>query len=159
MLPRSERGYDVRREGGQPGTVTEANLVDFLVRLAINAVALVVAVMVVPRIRFDFAEDWWRLIVVAAIFGVINAYIRPIVRALSLPLTIMTLGLVGLAINTAMILLLAFVSGQLDLGFRIAGWPVGPFRLEVVVYAFLAGIVISIVSTGLGLARRVVPGV
>jgi putative membrane protein len=142
---------------GESHTVTEAVLADFLVRLVINAVALMVAVMVVPRIRFDFGDEWWRLVAVALIFGVINAYIRPIVRALSLPLTIMTLGLVGLAINTAMILLLAFLSGQLELGFRIAGWPVGPFTVEVVVYAFLAALVISIVSTALGLVRRVVP--
>ncbi len=134
-------------------------MIDFLARLAINAIALIVAVMIVPRIRFDYGDEWWRLLAVAAIFGVINAYIRPIVRALSLPLTLLTLGLVGLAINTAMLLLLAFVSGQLELGLRISGWPPGPFGVEVVLFAFLAAIVISIVSTALGLSRRLVPGV
>lgn len=134
-------------------------MIDFLARLAINAVALIVAVMLVPRVRFDYGDDWWRLIAVAAIFGVINSYIRPIVSALSLPLNLVALGLVGLAINTAMLLLLALVSGQLELGFFLAGWPPGELRLEVLLTAFIAAIVISLVSTALGLTRRLVPGV
>lgn len=132
---------------------------DFVARLAINAAALIVAVMIVPRVRFDFGDAWWRLLLVAALFGLINAYIRPIVSALSLPLNLIALGLVGLIINTAMVLLLAFVGGQLELGFTLAGWPPGEFRLEVVTAALLTAIVISIVSTALGLVRRVVPGV
>ncbi len=133
-------------------------MLDFLVRLAINAIALLVAVLLVPRIRFDFGDDWWHLLVVAAIFGLINTYIRPIVSLLSLPLNLFALGLVGLLVNTAMLLLLAFVSGWLALGFRIAGWPPGQFDLEVVVYAALAALVISLVATALGLVRRLVPG-
>ena len=132
---------------------------DFLARLAINAVALVVAVTIVPRVRFDFGDDWWQLVGVAAIFGVINAYIRPIVSALSMPLSLVALGLVGLVINTAMLLLLAFVSGQLGFGFSLAGWPSRDFTVDTAVAAVLAGIVIAAVSTGLGLVRRLVPGV
>lgn len=134
-------------------------MVDFLVRLVINAIALLVAVTVVPRVRFEFGDEWWKLAAVAVIFGLINSYIRPIVAMLSLPLTIMTLGLVSLVINTAMVLLLAFLSGQLALGFRIAGWPPGDFGIDVILYAFLTALVISIVSTALGLVRRVVPGI
>jgi putative membrane protein len=134
-------------------------MVDFLARLVINAIALIVVVMVVPRVRFDYGDAWWKLLAVAAIFGVINAYIRPIVSALSLPLNLVAIGLVGFLINTAMLLLLAFVSGQLDLGFHLAGWPPGEFRLDVIITAFIAGIVIAAVSTALGLVRKVVPGV
>jgi putative membrane protein len=133
-------------------------MIDFLARIGINAVALIVAVLFVPRVRFDL-DEWWRLLAVAAIFGVINSYIRPIVSALSLPLNLVTLGLVGLVINTGMLLLLAFVSGQLGLGFQLAGWPPGEFRLDVLTTALIAGIVIAAVSTGLGLVRKVVPGV
>lgn len=134
-------------------------MLDFLARLAINAIALLVAVMLVPRIRFDFGDEWWQLLLVAAIFGLINTYIRPIVSLLSLPLNLFALGLVGLLVNTAMLLLLAFVSGWLALGFTIAGWPPGRFDLDVVIYAALAALVISLVSTALGLVRRLVPGV
>ena len=134
-------------------------MIDFLIRLAINAAALMVAVMLVPRIRFDFGDDWWRLLVVAAIFGLINTYIRPIVSLLSLPLNLFALGLVGLLVNTVMLLLLAFVSGWLALGFQIAGWPPGQLDVDVVIYAALAALVISLVATALGLVRRLVPGV
>ncbi len=132
-------------------------MIDFLARLAINAAALMVAVTFVPRIRFDFGEEWWRLLVVAAIFGLINTYIRPIVSLLSLPLNLFALGLVGLLVNTAMLLLLAFVSGWLALGFQIASWPPGQFDADVVIYAALAALVISLVATALGLVRRLVP--
>ena len=132
-------------------------MVDFAVRVLINAIALIVAVQFVPRIRAP--DELWQLLAVAAIFGLINAYLRPIVKLLSLPLTLLAFGLVGFIINTGLLLLLAFTSGQLDLGFRIAGWPGGPFDLDVIVTAFLASLVISVVSTVLALVRKIVPGV
>ena len=46
-----------------------------------------------------------------------------------------------------------------NVAFMRARWPDGPFRLEVLLYAFIASIVISFVSAVLGLARRIVPGV
>ncbi|MBA3435670.1 MAG: phage holin family protein [Chloroflexi bacterium] len=134
-------------------------MIDFLVRLLINAAALMVSVALVPRIRFDFGDEWWRLLVVAAIFGLINTFIRPIVSLLSLPINLFALGLVGMLVNTAMLLLLAFVSGWLALGFQIAGWPPGQLDVDVVIYAALAALVISLVATALGLVRRLVPGV
>lgn len=134
-------------------------MIDFLVRLLINAAALMVTVVLVPRIRFDFGDEWWRLLVVAAIFGLINTFIRPIVSLLSLPINLFALGLVGMLVNTAMLLLLAFVSGWLALGFQIAGWPPGQLDVDVVIYAALAALVISLVATALGLVRRLVPGV
>ena len=134
-------------------------MIDFLVRLLINAAALMVTVVLVPRIRFDFGDEWWRLLVVAAIFGLINTFIRPIVSLLSLPINLFALGLVGMLVNTAMLLLLAFVSGWLALGFQIAGWPPGQLDVDVIIYAALAALVISLVATVLGLVRRLVPGV
>jgi len=132
-------------------------VVDFAVRVLINAIALLVAVYLVPGIRAP--DELWQLLVVAAIFGAINAYLRPIVKLLSLPLTLLAFGVVGFVINTGLLLLLALLSGELALGFRIAGWPGGPFDLDVIVAAFLASLVISVVSTVLALARKIVPGV
>ena len=129
-------------------------MTEFVVRLIINALALVAAVRLVPDVVFG--GEWWQLGAVALIFGLINTYIRPIVKLLSLPLNLVAFGLVGFAINTGLLLLLAFASDQLDLGFRIAGWP-PEFGLDVLVAAFLASLVISIVSTILGLIRLVVP--
>jgi putative membrane protein len=128
---------------------------DLLIKVLVNAVALWVAVQVVPQIDFDFGDDWWKLGAVALIFAIVNSYLRPIVKALSLPISMMTLGLIGFVINAAMLLVTALISDAVDLGFRIDRFPpeitVGAF-----VGALLAALVITVVSTALGLARKIV---
>jgi putative membrane protein len=133
---------------------------DFLVRVAINAVAIIVVLKLVPRVRFDDGGEWWKLLLVAAALAVINALLRPITRIVALPLNLLTLGLAGLLINAGLLLLLALVVDRaLGMSFTIAGWPDGPFRVETLVYGVLAALVISIVSAVLGLTRRLVPGI
>ncbi|CAN5558986.1 phage holin family protein [soil metagenome] len=126
-------------------------MTDFLVRLIINSLAILAVVRFVPGIEFDVGEGWWRLIGVALILGVVNSYLRPIVKLLALPISLFTLGAVGIVINVAMLLLVAFVSEELRLGFTIAGWPEGPFTLDVIVAGFLASLLISVVSTALSI--------
>ncbi len=120
-------------------------MIDLIVRVVINTAAVVVAVNVVPKISAP--DDLVKLLAIGLILGVINTYIRPIVKALAFPISLLTLGLVGIVINAAMLLLAAFVSDQFDLGFLIAGWPDAAFSLDVVLYAVVAAVVISIVST------------
>ncbi|MDQ3870445.1 MAG: phage holin family protein [Chloroflexota bacterium] len=122
-----------------------------LVRLIINALALVAAVQLVPGVRLDYRVNPLALVAVALIFAVVNSYLKPIVRLLSLPISFVTLGLVGIVINVAMLLLTAYVSNELRLPFTIAGWPRGPLDLDVIVAALLASLVISVVSTVLSL--------
>ena len=131
-------------------------MLDIVIRVAINAIALVAAVRLVPDAVFR--GELWQLVAVAVVFGLINAYLRPIVKALSLPLNLLTFGLVGFAINTGLMLLLALLSGQFGLGFQLAGWPPGAFGVDVLIVAFLASLVISFVSTILALVRRLTPG-
>jgi putative membrane protein len=130
-------------------------VVDIAIRTLINAVALVAAVQLVPGARF--AGEWWQLAVVAFIFGLINAYLRPIVRLLSLPLNLLTFGLTGFVINAALLMLLALISGELRLGFTLDGWPAAPLDAEVFVTAFLAALVVSAVSTVLALVKLITP--
>lgn len=130
-------------------------MAEFLVRIVVNALALILAVKFVPHIKAP--TELWQLIVVALIFGVINAYLKPIVKMLSLPLNLLTFGLVGFVINAAMVLLVAFISGQAKLGFAIAGWPGKAFTIDVIVWAVVLAIVISIVSALLAFVRFVVP--
>jgi putative membrane protein len=120
-------------------------MIELLIRVLINTAAVVVAMELVPKITAP--HDVLKLLAIGLILGVINTYIRPIVKALAFPISLLTLGLVGLVINAGMLLLAALVSDQFKLGLRIAGWPGGPFGLEVILYAIVAGIVISIVST------------
>jgi putative membrane protein len=121
-------------------------VVELIVRILINAVALLVAVKVVPQIVFKFGNDWWKVIAVALIFALVNSYIKPIVKALSFPISMLTLGLVAFVINAAMLLLLAIVSDQLKLGFKIGGFP-PTLNADAIIGALIGAVVISIVST------------
>src|SRR6266536_1150546 len=98
-------------------------VVELIVRILINAAAVLVAVKVVPQIEFKFGDDWWKLLVVALVFAVVNSYIKPIVKALSMPIGLLTLGLVGFVINAAMLLLTALASEALKLGFKLGTFP------------------------------------
>ena len=112
----------------------------FLLRLLINAVALWVAVQLVSGI--EHRGSWWSLLSVALVFGLLNAGIRPLLKLLSIPLLIVTLGLFIFVINAAMLMLTGWVSGFLELGFHVDGfWS-----------AFLGGLVVSIVSLVLSFA-------
>jgi putative membrane protein len=130
---------------------------EIAIRTLVNAVALIAAVRLVPGA--EFTGDWLQLAAVAFIFGLVNAYLRPIVRLLSLPLNLLFFGLVGFAINTALLLLLALVSGELQLGFTLDGWPAAALDIDVIVTAFLAALVISVVSSVLAFVRLLTPRV
>ncbi len=110
-----------------------------LLRWIINAIALAVAATLVSGIHVD--GGWLVLALVALIFGLVNALIRPVVTLLTCPLIILTLGLFTLVINAVMLLLASWIAGLLGIGFMVDGfWP-----------AFWGGLVISIVSFVLSL--------
>ncbi len=133
---------------------------DLIVRIVVNGAALVVASIVVPNVHLRLGsrpEDWLKVAAIALIFALINTYLRPIVKLISLPISLLTLGLVGLVINAAMLLLLAFVSTGLGLPFSIAKFP-PTLNADALLAAFLASVLISIVATVLSFAlstRRV----
>lgn len=106
----------------------------FLIRVLINAVALWAATALVPGIRSE--GGWLTLLLVALVFGVLNAFIRPILKLLTCPLIILTLGLFTLVLNAAMLWITGALSQALGLGFYVDGF--GP--------ALVGGVIISIVS-------------
>ena len=126
-------------------------MTELIVRIVINAAALWVAIQLVPQILFAYGDDWWKLVAVAIIFALVNSYLKPIVKALSFPISIMTLGLVAFVINAAMLLVVALVSDQLDLGFTVGGFP-PDLTADAVVGAVIGSIVISVVSALASLA-------
>jgi putative membrane protein len=99
-----------------------------LLRLIINAVALLVTAWIVPGIHLGAAgphptrHDWTTLLIVALIFGVVNVVIRPIIILLSLPIEIITLGLFTFVINAFMLLLTSWIAQGMELGFRVDGF-------------------------------------
>jgi putative membrane protein len=135
-------------------------VIDLLVKIVINAIAVYVAVLVVPQISFPAADNllklqgnWWQVIVVALILAVINSYVKPIVKALSFPITLISLGLFALVLNALLLLLVAFLSDAVKIDFTIGGFP-PKLTADAFVGALLGSIVISIVSTLLGMLDR-----
>jgi putative membrane protein len=112
----------------------EFGLAGLAVRFVINVVALWFSQWIIRG--FDI-NGWGALLVGALIFGAVNAVIRPVVAFVSCPLTIITLGLFTLIINTAMLGLTAWIAGWFDLSFEVDGF----------IAAFLGALVISVVST------------
>ena len=115
---------------------------NLLVRLLVNAVALAVAAWLIPGITLDEnatnTDRAITLAIVAVIFGLVNALIRPVVKLLALPLIILTLGLITFVINALMLMLTSWITGNLDVDFHVDGfWPalVGALVITVVGWA------------------------
>jgi putative membrane protein len=127
---------------------SEGSVAELIVKILINAAALFVAVQLLPDdlLAFNFGNDWWKLLAVALVFALVNSYIKPIVKALSMPIGLLTLGLVGFVINAAMLLLVALASGQLKLGFKVGDFP-PDVTSDTIVGALVGALIISVVST------------
>ena len=123
-------------------------MVELIVRILINAVALFVAVKVLPSnlLSFNWGNDWWKLLLVALVFALVNSYIKPIVKALSMPIGVLTLGLIAFVINAAMLLLVALASNTLKLGFKVGDFPPS-ITSDTIVGALVGALIISVVST------------
>ena len=105
-----------------------------LIRLLANALGLYVAARIVPGI--SVGENWLVVLGVALVFGLVNALIGPLLKLLTCPLIILTLGLFTLVINGVLLLLTSGLSRAVGLSFTVEGfWP-----------AFWGALVISIVS-------------
>jgi putative membrane protein len=106
----------------------------FIIRWAINAVALYVAVLIVPGIELRGA--WTGVLWLALIIGLLNALVRPLLKFLTCPLIILTLGLFTIVINTGILLLTSQIGQSFGIGLMVDGfWT-----------AVLGSLVISIVS-------------
>ena len=133
-------------------------MLDLAIKVAINAAALIVAANFVPQFVLKFGrdkpEEWVEVLIVALIFALVNSYIKPIVKTLALPIGFLTMGLIAFVINAAMLLgtaaIVNLAKGSLHIVFSVGGFP-PHFGYEAVGCAVVASIVISIVSTVLGL--------
>lgn len=107
----------------------------FFIRWAINSLALYAAILIVPGI--DFEGNWTGLLWLALIIGLLNALVRPLLKFLTCPLIILTLGLFTIVINTIVLMLTSSIGQAFNLGLSVDGfWS-----------AALGSIVISVIST------------
>ena len=115
---------------------------NFVVKTIANAGALAVAVWLLDKITLtgdSTGKKAGTLIIVALLFGLVNFLVKPILKVLTFPLFILTLGLITLVVNALMLLLTSWLADKLDLSFHVEGfWT-----------AVLGGLIISIVSWAL----------
>ena len=128
-----ERNYQYSKEG--------TTAMRLLLRLLINAAAIWVATLLIPAI--EVTGGIWGWVIVVVLFALVNTFIRPIAQLLSLPISILTLGIFALVVNALMFMLVAWLAGQY-LQITGSNW------FSDLGWAFLAAIVISIVSSVLG---------
>lgn len=110
---------------------------NFLKRWVINTLAVLVAVYMVPGIRFT-DNNFWTPFVVALVLGILNVFLRPLLMYLALPLLILTLGLFTFVINGLLLYVVSYLLGN-------------HFRVDSFRAAFLGALVISVVSGVLNL--------
>jgi putative membrane protein len=114
-------------------------MVNMLVRLLANAIALAVAAWLLGGITIQGSTTTGRvltLLIVAAIFGLVNAVVKPIATILSLPFIVLTLGLLIFVINALMLLLTSWISDALNVPFHVNGFGA----------ALLGALIITVVS-------------
>jgi putative membrane protein len=114
-------------------------LVRLLIRFAVNAAALYVAVWALPGVTYG--DEWETLLVAAAVFTLVNAWVKPVVTVLSIPFIVVTLGLFYVLVNVLML----YVTDWLVGGFDIASFGAG----------LLAALIVSVVNAVL---HPLVPG-
>lgn len=117
---------------------------DRAIQILANMAALWVAVQIVDGI--SFGGEWWKLLLVAVVFSLLNTYLRPILRILSIPFTIITFGIFLLVINALMLLLTSAVSGALHLEFSVDGF--GAAFLGAIVVAIVGLLLSMLIGTG-----------
>lgn len=105
-----------------------------LLQIMVNALSIAAAVKLVDGIVFT--GEWWKMIIIGALFGIVNSLIKPFVQLITFPLIILTLGIFTLIVNTMMLGLTEWLSKPLALGLEIHGfWP-----------TFWGALIVSIVS-------------
>lgn len=114
----------------------------WIIRLLVNAAALWVATRIVTGVTYSGAL--LPFLGVALVFGIVNAFISPLLKFVTFPLIIVTFGIFALVVNGLMLWLTSSLSNTLGLGFHVSG-----FRA-----AFWGALVVSIVSTLLGMFIR-----
>ena len=128
--------------GRHHGACHNAPVKNFLIRVVVNGLALWVAALVIPGVNLATGDSSWTnklltVLFVALVFGVINAFVKPIVKLLSLPFIVLTLGLFTFIVNAFMLQITEWICEWLNLDFTITDffWD-----------AVLAAVVITFVS-------------
>ncbi|HEX7346517.1 MAG TPA: phage holin family protein [Candidatus Limnocylindrales bacterium] len=125
----------------------------FIISTVVTAIAFFILVQLFPSM-FAYDGGYLGLIVIAAVFGVVNGFVGPIVKTAALPVSFMTMGLVGFLINGGLLLVTAFITGQLGFQLTVGDFPPDLLTADTIVAAVVGAVVLSLIST---VIRAVVP--
>jgi putative membrane protein len=127
----------------------------FILAILASAIAFVILVNVLPASMIDVAGAPLQLVLLALAVGVVNAVIKPIVKLLSFPISLMTLGLAGILINAGLLLGVAFLADKwARIDFTIGGWPASGFTADTIVGAVVASVLLGLISAVVGLVVK-----
>ncbi len=124
----------------------------FIVGTVITAIAFFVLTRFLPQF-VSYDGELTGLLALAVIFGIVNALIGPVVKTLAFPLTLMTMGLIGFAINAGLLLVTAYVANSTGFDLTVGDFP-PDITADTIVAAIVGSIVLSLVGTAV---RLVVP--
>ena len=123
----------------------------FIIGTIATAITFAIVAFLLPQI--DYGDSIPNLLILAVIAGVVNGFIKPIIKIFSLPLTMMNFGLFGLVINAALLLLIAVIADVVGIDFSVGGFP-PDFGLGTIVAALIGAVALSIVGA---IVNMVVP--
>ena len=107
--------------------------------------------LVYSDISFGKHPEIWRVLVVAVVIGLANALVKPVLKILTFPVSLLTLGLSGLVVNAVVLLGVAFVAEKLKITFTIGGLPDPRSTRRRIAAAVIGAVVLSVVSLLIGL--------
>jgi putative membrane protein len=128
-----------------------------VIRFALSVLATAAAFWIVTALfpgLMTYEGEVSGLIILALVFGVVNGLIGPIVKLFALPLTVVTLGLIGILINGALLLLVAWVADAMTISFQVGDFPPDLFTVDTLIAAVVGAIVLGLVNA---LTHMVVP--
>lgn len=124
-----------------------------LIRVAIIATALLISTLAVPDIVVDWADDAESIVVtlliLSLVFGLVNGFIRPVARLVSIPLNVATLGLFSVVLNASLLLLAALLVDLLFGPLMVIGGFPPTLGLEAIAAAAFGSFIISALSAAL----------
>jgi putative membrane protein len=125
-------------------------MIGFAVETIGTAVALWVTSLVYSDISFGKHPEIWAVVVVAIVVGLANALVKPVLKILTLPVSLVTLGLSGLVVNGVVLLGVAFIAEKLKITFTIGHFP-HTIDTTTIAAAVIGAVVLSVVSLLIGL--------
>ena len=130
----------------------------FIIGTAITAVAFYVLTNLLPQAGLDtgvsYDGELTGLVVLAAIFGVVNGLVGPLVKTLAIPVSLVTVGLVGFLVNAGLFLVTALIADTAGFNLTVGDFPPDLLTADTIVAAIIGSVVLSVVGTA---ARLVVP--